>query len=907
MPPTFAPSRLCVRPSSGTHGGLRIVLAAVVLLTLGASVSPLLARDCNLNGVEDALDIENGTSEDCDSNGVPDACDAIRVTFGNHGDGVPLRGTEKATIVVDLNGDQRLDLVVGTWKDRMDRESRIHVSLGHGLRDFAPGPTFETTNLLDLEVADLNGDGDVDLLALSVDRIELYRGDGTGNFGAPEEMVSLTGAGKLAVRDVDLDGSLDLVTLKQKEGTVIWFRNLGEARFGEALAFPVFDRVGSLTRVLLVPGDFDGDADVDFALGFSSRREITVLATEILETGNLANGEGGVNLAVAHSLPAGGVVNSVVAGDLNGDGVVDLVGGASSGLVTVWHSLAGTGFEEVCTLPLGVPHVALGDLDGDGDLELATAEPAGRRITFSLNDGTGRFHASRTVDSGINAERLIAADMDGDGRNDLVAVRESPGRVSVLWSDEESRFFFRTGSSVDLGSATPHGAVSRDLNGDGLLDMALGNGHQHTVAVLLAGVSELATYDLGRLRNGARGWWAAIDAADVDGDGTPDLVTGDSESPGRGLKILFNTGNGRFDEQTEAAAADRLDGVAIADLDGDGDGDLLSAAVTPRLLHVHLNDGSRLFSERVDVELGEGTRGLPWGSHAVVSADFDADGDADVAVANGTSRDVAILRGSGDGAFGDPVIHPILGVPVWLLEVDLDGDGDLDLVTANQDTNDATVLMNQEDGVFAASGDFPIYAKPYSMVTGDFDTDGALDLAAIVEFENQDNRTPGLITILAGTGDGRFRLPFTFLGRSGAGARVALVQDVNGDGRADFVAVGRAERRLTFVLNDAGSKREEPEPLCGNVTFKRGDTDANGTLTVADGLLVLNYLFRRQEPVPCEKSADANDDGRLSLLDPIALVSLLFGRSAGLPEPFPNCGNDPTEDPLECESAGACR
>ena len=88
--------------------------------------------------------------------------------------------------------------------------------------------------------------------------------------------------------------------------------------------------------------------------------------------------------------------------------------------------------------------------------------------------------------------------------------------------------------------------------------------------------------------------------------------------------------------------------------------------------------------------------------------------------------------------------------------------------------------------------------------------------------------------------------------------------------------------------------------------FLRGDVDASGGLDVRDALQLLDHIFRRGAAPGCRKAADANDDGRLDLLDVLALVGVQFRGRDGLPEPFAGCGEDPTVDELTCDDFGGC-
>jgi hypothetical protein len=86
----------------------------------------------------------------------------------------------------------------------------------------------------------------------------------------------------------------------------------------------------------------------------------------------------------------------------------------------------------------------------------------------------------------------------------------------------------------------------------------------------------------------------------------------------------------------------------------------------------------------------------------------------------------------------------------------------------------------------------------------------------------------------------------------------------------------------------------------------RGDTNTDNTLDIADAIFTLSYLFANGPSPSCEDAADANDDGAVDIADTIAVLSHLFASSGDLPEPFGECGVDPTNDDLDCSSFPPC-
>jgi len=96
------------------------------------------------------------------------------------------------------------------------------------------------------------------------------------------------------------------------------------------------------------------------------------------------------------------------------------------------------------------------------------------------------------------------------------------------------------------------------------------------------------------------------------------------------------------------------------------------------------------------------------------------------------------------------------------------------------------------------------------------------------------------------------------------------------------------------------------EVLLTDTPFKRGDTNADGSLNIADAIRILGYLFSGSRLVYCLKALDANDDGGVNIADAVKVLGHLFGGEGDLPDPFAACGSDPTQDELSCDAFPPC-
>jgi hypothetical protein len=286
----------------------------------------------------------------------------------------------------------------------------------------------------------------------------------------------------------------------------------------------------------------------------------------------------------------------------------------------------------------------------------------------------------------------------------------------------------------------------------------------------------------------------AAAASDLDGDGDLDIVVTSNGLPGEpgNVHALFNDGGGRFTPQPPREVGPQVGGVAVADLDDDGD---------PDVAFTHRGEGASI---RVGLLLNDGAGGLAGagdfatrlvdeaGRSAITAGDLDGDSDLDLAVAEGLGSRVEVLRNDGAGAFqpGDLVATGLF--PEAILAVDLDADGALELVTANAGSDDVAVLRRfGGDGPFSPALLIGTGAAPSAIAAGDIDGDGALDLVTANREALRDGRrslvkTAESLSVLFGEGDGGLREAFSVTEQDNPAAELISLADFNDDGVLDL-------------------------------------------------------------------------------------------------------------------------
>lgn len=289
----------------------------------------------------------------------------------------------------------------------------------------------------------------------------------------------------------------------------------------------------------------------------------------------------------------------------------------------------------------------------------------------------------------------------------------------------------------------------------------------------------------------------------------------------------------------------------------------------------------------------------------LVTADFNGDNRADIAVVNASSNTVSVLLGNGDGTFQAARTSPTGSGPVSLAVGDFNGDHNLDLVTANAPGDDLSVLLGDGAGTFQAPVSLPIgFAPPSSVAVGDFNGDGKLDLGATSNYYTPPTwgwyaYYPGYYTgyanVLLGTGGGSFA-PATSSYLSSGYQTGATVADFNADGKQDFVAVNRDYGQVDVLLGNSSGLGAAAIYGWGYYAddVAVGDFTGDGKLDIAAGGLLKGngdgtfQSFSSATSVPTGLAqADFNGDGKLDLA--VAnwqdTVSVRLGTGDGLFKP----------------------
>ncbi|QIP13700.1 hypothetical protein G8759_14260 [Spirosoma aureum] len=472
--------------------------------------------------------------------------------------------------------------------------------------------------------------------------------------------------------------------------------------------------------------------------------------------------------------------------------------------------------------------VALGDLDGDGDLDFVMAHLGNDNVSVRLNDGTGNFTPPATNPNpaaGTAANSVALGDLDGDGDLDFVTTNLGGNTVSVRLNDGTGNFTPPATNPNPAVGVAPYSVALGDIDADGDLDFVATNADDNTVSVRFNDGTGNFIPPATNPNPAVGVYPTSVALGDLDGDGDLDFVTANRNRGNLAYRsgfvsVRLNDGTGNFTPPAtnpEPAVGDRPASVALGDVNGDGNLDFVTTnAGSDHTVSVRLNDGTGNFTPPT-------TNPEPAisGSEDIALGDLDGDGDLDFVTASSGNANVRLNDGTGN--FTPPASNPTAAVGNGANSValgDLDGDGDLDFVVANSSGSNASVRLNRSVA---------------STITGFTPTSGPVGSTLTITGNNLTGE-PGESQV-TGVRFGELSAPFTVNSTSNITVtvpKVASTQPIlfmvsNVQTVLDVFTVTRPNTNLTYSLI--------------SLTFGNINTTANSAPTVtdldADGLLDL--------------------------------------------------------------------
>jgi cysteine-rich repeat protein len=469
-------------------------------------------------------------------------------------------------------------------------------------------------SLFSIDAADFNGDGNKDLAVVdSKGELRLFLGNGFGQFGAIRLLTKVKRKTGAAAGDFNGDGLPDLAIVPRSRsgGSITLLLNDGAGNF---TSLPI--TAPAKLSGPIIAGDFDRNGFDDVLAVQTSKPKGVMLL--------LSDGAGPLRTFQTTPTPPG--ITSLAAADFDENGYLDMLAEFKSKKQAPMLMLGALGgrFMPAPAIPTeaGVARFAIADVDEDLHQDLVSCTAATSpscRILYGT--GLGSFAGAplpAAPSIGRDVRGAAADDFDGDGNVDLAGVSRQDDRLVIHFGGPNP-------SSLGLETGQlPEALAIADLNGDGKQDLLAANAGSQDISIFLnMGARQFVTLARTKLPNGTG--HVAIAVGDIDGDQKKDLAVTQSES--NRLTVFHNTGGAGFAVQANLATAKEPRGLAIGHLNADGVADIVTANRGSNSVSVFLSQPDGSYS-RTDV----GSQGFsPWD---VVLPDLNGDNFDDLVVLN---------------------------------------------------------------------------------------------------------------------------------------------------------------------------------------------------------------------------------------------------------------------------------
>ncbi|NER13775.1 BspA family leucine-rich repeat surface protein [Leptobacterium flavescens] len=557
--------------------------------------------------------------------------------------------------------------------------------------------------------------------------------------------------------------------------------------------------------------DIDGDGDMDVLSASANAQHNNINWYE-----NLGEGEFKNHLISRHAEGA----RSVHAADLDGDGDTDVLSASYDSNKIAWYRNDGTGrFTKhffISRHAEGATSVYTADLDGDGDLDVLSASKESDKIAWYQNDGTGKFPKHHFISRHAEgASSVYAADLDGDGDMDVLSASELSDKIAWYENDGSGRFRKHHFITRRADGASSVRAV--DLDGDGDLDVLSASYLDDKIAWYENdGHGNFPKHHfISRSADGA----ASVHAVDLDGDGDMDVLSASFlddtiawyENLGGG-----NFGNLRTSQRIINSNADSAISVYTADLNGDGDPEILSASFRDNKIAWYYNPVDRKNPGITGPDKKVISK-VAGGARSIHTADLDDDGDKDVISAHyGDDKIVWFKNKDGKGNFdfraGNPysnqnviaatvidavtkdTIVKVNGV-TSVYAARLNDDNHTDILSSSYHDNKIAWYGNDGNGNFGEQQIISTDAKG-AMTVHATDLDGDGDQDVLSASYNDDK-----IAWYKNDGDGNFGEQ-QIISTDAKGAMAVHVADLDGDGNQDVLSASYNDNKIAWYKND---------------------------------------------------------------------------------------------------------
>jgi hypothetical protein len=664
--------------------------------------------------------------------------------------------TPTSVVNGDINGDNHIDVIAVNRYD-----DSLSLLIGNGEGSFSEKQHItvgdEPTRAV---LEDINGDGDVDLVVANSgsDDISVILGNGDGTFQDQQRFAG--GGDRLAVGDMNGDGKLDIVTTSTELSVLL---GNGDGTLQAEQRYTVGERPSEVKL-----GDMNGDGLLDVV---TSRYDADVYGTVVSVL--LGNGDGSVQERQNPTDIGSSYPNAPFdLGDINGDGALDVLVAIHPGLVILLGNGDGTIQSKVTQNGAYLPTaIALGDIDGDGALDAVTLSAdewdldqsfinVNEHLAVFMGNGDGSFQQREIIHvTSTSVNSVTLGDTNADGQLDIIT--NSYDSILIMLSGIDS--YISSLDTIIKETLVSFPGIG-DLNNDGILDLLVDRCDDNytclTRAMLGSRERRFQTaWSISFSAPRGVGFWSSL--GDLNGDSLLDLVlTKDGFEYGyHGHSVYFGDGDGSF-HRSPGNVFDGPFPFTFVDINGDGSQELVGG---DRIIFSDDNGNLQEPQRNTDLHL----------LRSEVLRDLNGDNMAD-AVGFTEDGDIMVMLGYGDGRFQEHQRYSVSNDTSTIVLDDPNSDGKLDVVTFGGER--IGFLFGKGGGSFQEQQLSTTRTSLSSGNFGDINGDGAVDLVGV---------HGGNIVLLLGKGDGNFHEQYVLT--SNFTVTSAILRDFDGDGLSDLM------------------------------------------------------------------------------------------------------------------------